>query len=67
MYTERTASRPPTAKGLADIGVQENEICTRVVITRKERRSIHPQPRRGDPIQPRATPWESKSGRTPKP
>jgi hypothetical protein len=31
MYAEGTASRPPTAKGLADIGVQENEICTRVV------------------------------------
>ena len=31
MYTEGTASRPPTAKGLADIGLQENEICTRVV------------------------------------
>jgi hypothetical protein len=31
MYTEGTASRPPTAQGLADIGVQENEICTRVV------------------------------------
>jgi hypothetical protein len=30
MYTEGTASRPPTAQGLADIGVQENEICTRV-------------------------------------
>ncbi len=30
MYTEGTASRPPTAKGLADIGVQENEICSRV-------------------------------------
>src|SRR5208283_2957438 len=26
--TEGTASRPPTAKGLADIGVQENEIGT---------------------------------------
>ena len=25
MYTEGTASRPPTAKGLADIGVQEHE------------------------------------------
>src|SRR5208337_2204266 len=42
MYTEGTASRPPTAKGLADIGVQGNEICTRVVITRQERRSFHP-------------------------
>ena len=31
MYTEGTASRPPTAQGLADIGGQENEICTRVV------------------------------------
>ena len=31
MYTEGTASRPPTAKGLADIGVQENEICNRDV------------------------------------
>ena len=31
MYTEGTASRPPTATGLADIEVQENEICTRVV------------------------------------
>jgi hypothetical protein len=31
MYTEGRASRPPTAKGLADIGVQENEVCTRVV------------------------------------
>jgi len=28
MYTEGTASRPPTAKGLADIGVRENEIGT---------------------------------------
>ena len=25
MYTEGTTSRPPTAKGLADIGVQEHE------------------------------------------
>ena len=25
MYTEGTASRPPTAEGLADIGVQENK------------------------------------------
>ena len=29
MYTEGTASRPPTAKSLADIGVQENEIRAR--------------------------------------
>ena len=29
MCTKGTASRPPTAKGLADIGVQENEICSR--------------------------------------
>jgi hypothetical protein len=28
MYTEGTASRPPPAKGLADIGVQENERIT---------------------------------------
>jgi hypothetical protein len=28
MYTEGAASRPRTAKGLADIGVQENKICT---------------------------------------
>ena len=34
MYTEGTASRPPTAKGLADIGVQENEIGSRVVALR---------------------------------
>jgi len=34
MYTEGTASRPPTAKGLADIGVQENEICAHVVARR---------------------------------
>ena len=27
MCTEGTASRPPTAKGLADIRVQENVIC----------------------------------------
>ena len=31
MDTEGTASRPPTAKGLAHIGVQENEICNRDV------------------------------------
>ena len=31
MYTEGTASRPPTAKGPLDIGVQENEIGARVV------------------------------------
>jgi len=31
MYAEGTASRPPTAKGLADIGVLDNELCTRVV------------------------------------
>jgi len=31
IYAEGTASRPPTAKGLADIGVQEDDICTRVV------------------------------------
>src|SRR5271157_1614719 len=31
MYTKGTASRPPTAKGLVDIGVQENEICNRDV------------------------------------
>jgi len=31
MYREGTASRPPTAEGLADSGVQENEICTRGV------------------------------------
>ena len=31
MYAEGTASRPPTAKGLADIGVKENGICTLVV------------------------------------
>ena len=30
MYTEGTASRPPTAKGLADIETQDNKICTRV-------------------------------------
>ena len=30
MYTEGTASRPPTAKGLADIGFHVNEVCTRV-------------------------------------
>ncbi len=30
-YTEGAASRPPTAQGLADIGVQENEISTRVI------------------------------------
>ena len=34
MYAEGTASRPPTAKGLAAIGVQENEIGTRVVTIR---------------------------------
>jgi hypothetical protein len=28
IYTEGTASRPPTAQGLADIRVQENEVCT---------------------------------------
>jgi hypothetical protein len=27
---EGTASRPPTARGPRDIGVQENEICTRL-------------------------------------
>jgi hypothetical protein len=42
MYTEGTASRPPTAKGLVSIGVQEGEICTHVVIARQERRSFHP-------------------------
>jgi hypothetical protein len=31
MCTEGTASRPRTAKGPADIGVQENKVCTRVV------------------------------------
>jgi hypothetical protein len=31
MYAEGTASRPPTAKILADIGVQKNEIYTFVV------------------------------------
>jgi hypothetical protein len=31
VYTEGTASRPPTGKGLADIGVQANGICTREV------------------------------------
>jgi hypothetical protein len=31
MYTEGTASRPPTAKRLSDIGVPEDEVCTRVV------------------------------------
>jgi hypothetical protein len=41
-YAEGTASRPLTAKGLAAIGVQENEICTRVVIARQEHRSFHP-------------------------
>ncbi len=52
MYTEGTVRRltdPPTAKGLADIGVQENEICPRVLIARQERRSFRPQPRRGEP------------------
>jgi hypothetical protein len=34
MYTEGTASRPPTAKGLSDIGLQEDEICSRVVALR---------------------------------
>ena len=45
MYAEGTVRRltdPPTAKGLAAIGVQENGICTLVVIARQERRSFHP-------------------------
>jgi len=34
MRSQRAASRPPTAQGLADKGVQENQICTRVVAQR---------------------------------
>jgi len=34
MYTGGTAGHPPTAKGPADIGVQENEIYTFVVAQR---------------------------------
>jgi len=30
MYSEGAASRPPTAKGPLDIGVEVNDICTGV-------------------------------------